>query len=149
VIAVLLVATLALSVVEAPVATAGDGSRQRLLRLVNRTRDNHNLQLLKLDRALSNDARAHTARMIRQDRIYDPSNLADILSDYQWDDVGADVVGCAQTLRRLHRAFMSDAAHRSILLNRNLRRVGIGVIKNDARNRCGRGSFWTTEIFYG
>jgi hypothetical protein len=30
--------------------------RQRLLRLVNRTRDNHNLQLLKLDRALSKDA---------------------------------------------------------------------------------------------
>ena len=87
--------------------------------------------------------------MVREDQIYDPYNLAAILSDYSWDDVGADVVGCAGTIPRLHRAWMNHDAHRVILLNGNLRRVGIGVVRNDTRNHCGRGSIWATEIFYG
>ena len=150
VVAVVTIAMLTMSVVSAPGAAAdGDGFRRKLLRLVNQTRANHNLNRLRLDRALSNDARAHTRKMVQQDDVYDPYNLSTILSDYPWDDVGADVVGCAQTLGRLHRAFMTHAAHRSILLNRDLRRVGIGVIRNDAQNHCGRGSIWATEIFYG
>ena len=36
-----------------------------------------------------------------------------------------------------------------ILLHEDLRKVGIGVVVNDRNNRCGRGSFWATEIFYG
>jgi uncharacterized protein YkwD len=147
-VAVVIVAMLTMSVVAAPAAD-GDGFRRKLLRLVNHSRANHGLQRLRLDSALSNDARAHTRKMIREDRIYDPYNLGDILADYSWDQVGADVVGCAATLGRLHRAFMNHAPHRSILLNRNLRRVGMGVIKNDTQNHCGRGSLWATEIFYG
>jgi uncharacterized protein YkwD len=116
---------------------------------VNQTRANHGLHRLRLDYALSKDALAHTREMVRQDDIYDPYNLAEILSDYQWDDVGADVVGCAITLDRLHEALMNHGPHRAILLNGALRRVGIGVIKNDAQNHCGRGSMWATEIFYG
>jgi hypothetical protein len=58
-------------------------------------------------------------------------------------------VGCGNTLKELHRILMTEDFHRMILLHEDLRRVGIGVIKVDARNRCGRGSFWATEIFYG
>lgn len=147
VVAVVIVAMFMLSVAQAPVA--GAGSRHKLLRLLNQTRASHDLGLLKIDRSLSYDARVHTRKMIREDQVYDPYNLAAILSDYSWDDVGADVVGCAGTLARLHRAWMNHDTHRAILLNDNLRRVGIGVIRNDARNHCGRGSMWATEIFYG
>jgi uncharacterized protein YkwD len=150
VVAVVMVAMFILSVAEGPVAGAdGDGYRQKLLRLLNQTRASHGLGLLKIDRSLSDDARVHTHRMVREDQVYDPYNLAAILSDYAWDDVGADVVGCAATIPRLHKAWMNHDAHRVILLNGNLRRVGIGVVQNDTRNHCGRGSIWATEIFYG
>jgi uncharacterized protein YkwD len=150
VVAVVIVAMFILSVAEGPVADAdGDGYRQKLLRLLNQTRASHGLGLLKIDRSLSDDARVHTHRMIREDQVYDPYNLAAILSDYSWDDVGADVVGCAATIPRLHRAWMNHDAHRVILLNGNLRRVGIGAVRNDTANHCGRGSIWATEIFYG
>jgi hypothetical protein len=44
---------------------------------------------------------------------------------------------------------MTEAFHRSIFLHPDLRRVGIGVLEVDERNRCGRDSLWATEIFYG
>jgi hypothetical protein len=147
VLAVVMVATLALSVVQAPVADAG--YQRKMLQIVNRTRARHDLRLLRLDRGLSTDAMAHTRRMIREDRIFDPPNLANILGSYEWDDLGADVVGCGHTLKQLHDILMTESYHRMIFLHPKLRRVGIAVMQNDARNRCGRGSLWATEIFYG
>jgi uncharacterized protein YkwD len=149
-LAVAMIATLALSVFQAPAAAAaGDGYQHKMLDIVNRTRARHDLRLLKLDRELSRDSLVHTRKMVRNDRIYDPPNLAEILADYEWDDVGADVVGCGHTLKELHDILMTEAFHRSIFLNPDLRRVGIGVLEVDERNRCGRGSLWATEIFYG
>jgi hypothetical protein len=87
--------------------------------------------------------------MIKNDRIYDPPNLEEILSKYEWNDIGADVVGCGNTLRELHQILMTEAFHRTILLHDEVRRVGIGVYRVHERNRCGRDSFWATEIFYG
>jgi uncharacterized protein YkwD len=138
-----------LGIVVAPAARAGTGFRSKVLRMVNATRDAHDLHTLRIDTSLSRDAMRHTRRMIAKDAIYDPRNLTKILQDEPWDDVGASVVGCAGTLRALHRAFMHHAAHRVILLNPQIRRIGIGVIKDDSVNACGRHSFWTTELFYG
>jgi uncharacterized protein YkwD len=147
IVAVAMIGALVLSVVEAPVADAG--YQRKMLRIVNRTRARHDLRLLRLDRELSRDSMPHTRKMIRRDRIFDPPNLADILAPYKWDDLGADVVGCGHTLRELHRILMTEAYHRAILLHSKLRRVGIAVIQNNRDNRCGRGSLWATEIFYG
>jgi len=149
-LAVAMIATLALSVLQAPAAAAaGQGYQRKMLDIVNRTRARHDLRLLKLNRELSKDSLVHTRKMVRNDRIYDPPNLAEILADYEWDDVGADVVGCGHTLKELHDILMTEAFHRSIFLHPDLRRVGIGVMQVDERNRCGRGSLWATEIFYG
>lgn len=141
--------TLLLQVVSASVASAGDGYGATLLRLVNATRDSHDLHTLRVDTSLTRDAMHHTRRMIDENAIYDPRNLTKILRDEPWEDVGASAVGCASSLRALHRAFMHDAVHRDILLNPKLRRIGIGVMKVDARNACGRHWFWATELFYG
>ena len=141
--------TVLIQVASASIASAGDGYEATLLRLVNATRDTHDLHTLRVDASLARDAMRHTRRMIDKNAIYDPRNLTRILRDEPWDDVGASVVGCASTLRALHRAFMRDAAHRDILLNPRLRRIGIGVVKVDARNACGRHWFWATELFYG
>jgi uncharacterized protein YkwD len=149
-VAVLTLSTiLTVGVAFAPAAHAGSGSRTKLLRMVNATRNNHDLHLVRVDRSLTRDALRHTRRMIEENAIYDPRNLMRILEDEPWDEVGASVVGCADTLRGLHEAFMHHAAHRDILLNPKLRRIGIGVIKVDSQNACGRHSFWTTELFYG
>jgi uncharacterized protein YkwD len=144
-----LAATLALGAVGAPPARAGGGDRGTLLELVNETRARHDLRPLRLNRALSRDAKKHTRKMVRQDRIFDPPNLEEILSPYPYDDLGAAAVGCDTTVRRLHRSFLRSDVHRGILLDPRLRRVGIGLLRTDGANHCGRGSFWVTEIFYG
>jgi hypothetical protein len=150
VVAFVMIATLTVGVLQASAANAaGQGSQRKMLDIVNRTRARHDLRLLKLNRELSKDSLVHTRKMVRNDRIYDPPNLAEILADYEWDDLGADVVGCGHTLKELHDILMTEAFHRSIFLHPDLRRVGIGVMKVDTRNRCGRGSLWATEIFYG
>ena len=140
---------LAVGIVFAPAAFAGSGYRSQVLRMVNATRDQHGLHTLRIDASLSRDATRHTRRMIADNAIYDPRNLSRILRDEPWNNVGASVVGCADSLRELHRAFMHHAEHRVILLNPQLRRIGIGVIKDDSANGCGRHWFWTTELFYG
>lgn len=142
--------TLFLGLVLAQPADAAFGRpEKKLLRIVNRTREKHDLRLLKIDRSLSRPSEKHTRKMIRQDRLFDPPNLQEILDDYEWDDLGADVVGCGNTLSEVHRILMAEDFHRAILLHPDLRRIGIGVVVADERNRCGRGSFWATEIMYG
>ena len=130
-------------------ARAGGGAKAKLLRLVNATRSNHDLHKLRIDRSLSRDAMRHTRRMISRNSIYDPRNLSKMLEDEPWEEIGASVVGCADSLRGLHRAFMRHAAHRVILLEPKLRRIGIGVKEVDGGNACGRHWFWVTELFYG
>ena len=146
---VTLTTILTLAVAFAPAARAGSGYRSKLLRMVNATRSDHDLHRVRMDRSLTRDALRHTRRMIDENAIYDPLNLTTILQDEPWDDVGASVVGCADSLRGLHRAFMHHAAHRDILLNGRVRWIGIGVLKVDSSNACGRHWFWTTELFYG
>jgi uncharacterized protein YkwD len=148
-LALAIIAVLAVGVIDAPEAAARGGFRAKLLRIVNETRVRHGLPRVTLDVSLSRESRIHTRRMISDNRIYDPPNLDEILSQYQWDDLGADVVGCGNTLRQLHRILMSEGFHRRIILHEDLRRVGIGVVRADENNRCGRDSFWATEIFYG
>jgi uncharacterized protein YkwD len=147
VLAVIAALTIAMGVA-APPAEAAAGDRGRLLRLINDTRERHGLDALRLNAHLSRVAERHSATMIRQNQVYDPPNLQQILSRYPYD-LGAATVACEHTLRSLHRALMHSEVHRSILLNPQLRRVGIGVLTAHEANRCGLGSVWATEIFYG
>ncbi len=148
-IAVLTLIIMLLGLWTAPPANAGTGYRARLLRLVNASRERHDLRKLRIDRSLSRDAMRHTRRMVRRDVVYDPRNLAKMLEDEPWERAGASVVGCADTLHRLHRAWMKHGPHRDILLSPKLRRIGIGVVQVDGQNACGRRWFWATELFYG
>jgi uncharacterized protein YkwD len=134
-----------------PTASARPSDRlaSKLLGIVNATREEHHLRPLQLERSLGGPATRHSARMVRANRLFDPPNLEQILSGYAWNDIGADVVGCGATLREMHRIVMSEAFHRTILLDPDIRRVGIGVVVARDHNRCGRGSVWATEILYG
>lgn len=147
----MLVLALGFGVVAVPTAQASetDTYRSTLLDILNRTRVHHDLRPVKINLRLSDNALHWSNLMIRKDRIYDPPNLAQLLAPYDWDDVGADVVGCGNTIHEVHKIFMTEAFHRSIILHPKLRRVGIGVLRADERNRCGRGSYWATELSYG
>jgi uncharacterized protein YkwD len=123
--------------------------RHRLLRLVNHSRTLHDVRPVKLDVRLSRDAMTHTRTMLQADRLFDLANLADVLASYDWSRVGAEVVGCGETLHEMHRALMHHLLHRKIILNADVRRVGIGVIKDTGRSLCGRNAVWATEIYYG
>jgi uncharacterized protein YkwD len=147
--AVLILVLASALVVHSGARARAEGSRSTLLHLVNRTREHHDLRRVKLNRSLSRDAHHWSQVMLRNDRIYDPPDLSRMLAPYDWNRVGADVVGCGGTLHRVHRAFMHDASHRAIILDSEVRRVGIGVVRADTKNRCGNRSFWVTEIYYG
>jgi uncharacterized protein YkwD len=125
------------------------GYRGRLLKMINNVRERHDLRELRIDRSLSRDAVRHTRRMVEANEVFDPPNLARFLSDEPWERIGASVSGCAGSVRGVHRAWMRHAAHREIMLEPRLRRIGIGVITDRSRNICGRGSTWATELFYG
>ncbi|HJS27667.1 MAG TPA: CAP domain-containing protein [Actinomycetota bacterium] len=148
VVALITTLTLVLGIAFAP-AAAALGNRGNLLRLINSAREQHDLRGLRMDRSLSRDAVRHTRRMVAQNRVFDPPDLDSFLSDEPWERIGASVSGCAGTIRGLHRAWMRHAAHRAIMLEPKLRRIGIGVINDRTANICGRGSFWGTELFYG
>jgi uncharacterized protein YkwD len=141
------VTVVVLGTVMAPGAEAG--YRARVLRMVNNARDNRDLHLVKIDRSLSRKAMRHTRKMIANGAIYDPRNLVRLLRGEPWTTVGASNAGCAGTLRGLHKALMRSSEHRANILNRDVRRIGIGVIKVNARNACGRHWFWETQLFYG
>jgi uncharacterized protein YkwD len=125
------------------------GARGKLLKMINSVRERNDLRELRIDRSLSRDAVRHTRRMVEANEVFDPANLDAILSDEPWERIGASVSGCAGTVRGVHRAWMRHAAHRDIMLEPRLRRIGIGVITDRSRNICGRGSIWATELFYG
>lgn len=125
------------------------GARGKLLKMINDVRERNDLRELRIDRSLSRDAVRHTRRMVEANEVFDPANLDAILSDEPWERIGASVSGCAGTVRGVHRAWMRHAAHRDIMLEPRLRRIGIGVITDRSRNICGRGSTWATELFYG
>lgn len=139
--------TLMLATLAAP---AHATMRSRYLRIINNTRAQHDLRRVKLNAKLSDTAKAHTRRMIREGRLFDVGNLTDILSPYAgYQTLGADVVGCGDTLFRMHRQMMHHAYHRKILLSGKVDVVGIGVIRVSGRSGCGRNVFWATAIFFG
>ena len=149
-VVIVLATSLVLFVETASAQTANAiGHRGRLLKLINNVRERNDLRELRIDRSFSRDAVRHTRRMVEANDIFDPPNLDTFLADEPWERIGASVSGCAGTVRGLHRAWMRHAAHRVIMLDPRLRRIGIGVITNRSRNLCGRGSVWGTELFYG
>ena len=128
--------------------SASAGLRERMLHAINRKRVAHDVHRLRLNRRLSRKALEHTHRMIRRNRLYHTRNLQRVVRQYNSRTWGENV-GCARNLSRLMHKFMRSAAHRSNILERSYRRVGLGVVIAPDRNLCGRGSVWATQIFYG
>lgn len=135
-------------VVAAPSAQAGP-LETKLLRIINRVRTNHDLDTIRVNKRLGDDAGRHTRKMIRRGELFDPRNLYEMLEPYKWNEVGAAVVGCDDTLNELVRQWMGHGVHRSILLLSGLERAGLGVTQVEGGSACGRNKLWATVILYG
>ncbi len=142
------IVALTLTLTLAPTSADAGALRVRLLELINRTRQHHDLHAWRLNARLSDDAKAHTRKVIRRGKLLDPTNLREVLRPYRWK-LGADVVGCARTLRRIVYLWMHEPVHRDILLNPRLRRAGVGVIPTEGKTSCGRDAIWATSLMYG
>ena len=86
---------------------------------------------------LTDDARAHSARMAADGRIYHNPGLSGVTG--VWQALGENV-GVGSDANGLHDAFMSSSAHRSNILG-DFNYVGVGV-ETDAQ-----GNVWATVIF--
>jgi uncharacterized protein YkwD len=121
---------------------AAASSQVRTMRsLINATRGLHRLVGLRLNDRLNTVARRHSARMAGSDNLHHNPSLAKQLANMSWRVIGENV-GVGATVQTLHKAFMNSPSHRSNVLGRRYRLVGIGVVLSGGRT-------WITVVFYG
>jgi uncharacterized protein YkwD len=115
--------------------------RDRMLRLLNKTRRNHGLPVFRLNRSLSTKAWRHSKRMVEQNRMFHTQQLYRVVSSYSPSTWGENVAK-GTWLGQVRKMWMNSPGHRANILRRAFRRIGIGVVK-------ARGWVWVTAIFYG
>ncbi len=130
--------------IPAQAATAGGRSQRfqsEMLRLVNQTRNAHDLQTVQLNQHLSRKAWRHSVAMARRYVLFHTSNLWDLVRPYDARTWGENLA-YADTLRRVEQLWMQSYHHRINLLNPAFRSAGIGVVRMD-------GWLWVTLQLYG
>jgi uncharacterized protein YkwD len=137
----LLCATTVLSgFVTAPAARADLDAELHMKRLINRAREDHDRDKLRLSERLSNKARRHSRAMADEGTIFH-SDLRKTVEDFVWSLAGENV-GMGPSMISLHKAFMNSPPHRENVLDRRFERVGIGVVWRD-------GTAFITVLFLG
>jgi hypothetical protein len=132
---VLLAAT-GLVIVSPAYAVAASSDERTFTSLVNGERTSHGSSALVLDAGTSQTARDWSARMARENRVYDDPNLGDKVAG--WRRIGGNA-GAGETARLIHDAMMRSAEHRANILG-PYACIGVGVVS-------ARDLLWVTEIF--
>lgn len=104
---------------------------------INNSRANAGLPPVERYWDLTDDARAHTDRMIENGGIYHNPSLSSVTG--VWEALGENV-GVGADANTLHNAFMSSSGHRANILG-NYNYVGIGAKVDED------GLLWVTVIF--
>jgi len=138
--AIALAATLSIGSL-APPAEALRPLEDRLSKLVNTARRNHGIRRVQVSAWLSRKARGHSIQMARRGSLYHTRCLSCMFRSRRWNRIGENV-GLAHTVQRVHRLMMQSSSHRSNILGRAYKRVGVGVKKT-------RRGVWVTEMFWG
>jgi uncharacterized protein YkwD len=108
-----------------------NADEERTLHLHNQARKNHGLRPLCVHPKLTKAARAHSAEMIRKDS-FGHGNIGRRLKrfDYNWRIYGENIAGGSGRYGRPSNVFkrwMHSSGHRSNILKRGFREVGIGT----------------------
>jgi uncharacterized protein YkwD len=88
---------------------------------------------------LNQVALKHTREMIARNRLYHTPENAFRRRVTNWSVLGENV-GQGDSVRQLHRAFMSSSAHRANAMNKTFNRIGVGALRTNGR-------LWVTIIF--
>jgi hypothetical protein len=113
------------------------GAEESFVARINAERAARGLEPMQIYWDLTDDARAHSAAMKSQDRIFHNPNLAAVTSE--WRGLGENV-GVGYSVGSLHDAFMSSPAHRANILGDH-NYVGVGVVPDSDE------VLWVTVIF--
>lgn len=130
-----------------PVTTASAGARcyrykgaeRDFARKINTARNLAGARRLELDKQLSRVARKHSWEMNKSNSLYHTPSGKLGWRVTRWNHLGENV-GAGQTVTSLHQAFMNSPAHRSNVLDRDYRHVGVGVTKDN-------NYMWVTIVF--
>jgi uncharacterized protein YkwD len=112
-----------------------------MLRLVNETRSEHGLGVVRLNERLSHEALDHSIEMGRRFVLFHTSNLSSLVQPYDARTWGENIA-YAGTLLRVEELWMQSSHHRVNLLNPSFRSAGIGVAR-------AKGWLWVTLQLYG
>jgi uncharacterized protein YkwD len=126
------------------VAHAGDITRkERLYRLTNEARVDHDRARVAFADRLSRYAKRHSKAMAARGYLFhsDTSTLQRVLSPYHWS-IGGENVGVGDSISGLQDAFMASKPHRQNILRSAFDHTAIGIVRE-------RGRLWVTVIFYG
>jgi hypothetical protein len=118
-------------------APAHAGPEGTLVSRINSSRAAAGLPPVETYWDLTDDARAHSARMAAEGRIFHNSALASVTG--VWQALGENV-GVGWDPNELHDSFMSSGPHRANVLG-DYNYVGVGVKTDDD------GAIWATVIF--
>ena len=102
---------------------AAAGPEGTLFSRINSSRSANGLAPLESYWDLTDDARAHSARMMDRGSIYHNPSLGSVTGG--WQALGENV-GMGIDLNAMHDAFMSSPGHRANILG-NYNYVGVGV----------------------
>jgi uncharacterized protein YkwD len=125
-------------------ASAGEVTRrERLLRLTNEARVEHDRSRVSLVDRLSHYAKRHSEAMADAGYLFhsDSSLLQRVLAPYDWS-IGGENVGVGESVDSLQAAFMASKVHRENILRSSFDHTAIGMVRRN-------GSLWVTVIFYG
>ena len=123
--------------IAAPVA---EELAQRMLRLVNRSREVRGLPQLRVHARLSKEALRHSRTMARTGTISHTSNLADLVRGVGGSVFGEDL-GKGRGLQGIRDAWLRGADTSRIMLDPRFHHVGIGVVHVN-------GYYWVTlQVF--
>ncbi len=148
------VAALSASVIEPRKAEAADTVRtcgggkiklnskeERTLKLHNQARKNRGIRRLCVHPKLTQAARAHSAHMIRKD-YFGHGNAGRRLKryDYKWHTYGENIGGGSGRYGRpanVFKRWMNSHDHRSNILKKGFREIGIGTYTGTYRGKRG------------
>jgi len=130
----LTVALIAIGLTAAPALAGPAGS---FVSKINAERTARGLAPLQVYWDLTDDAKAHSTRMMNQDNLHHNPNLAGVTTG--WEALGENV-GVGPSVNSLHDAFMASSPHKKNILG-NFNYVGVGVvIESDSK-------MWVTVVF--
>ncbi len=135
-------------------ALAGPAAKARHARIVNApsawqlylatnlSRSNNGVHRVWLDQRMSRIAKLHSRAMATSHGLFHSPSPQPYLSGANWSRWGENVGFTDSNPTTLETAFMNSIAHRTNILDRRFKRVGIGAVVVNGR-------LWVTVFFYG